>query len=375
MELSWNEIFVFKTQSLVIDQVNTGAVDNLGYSIQELTHLKITDLMPNMSESLFIQHTQELTNGKKSQIVLESIFRRKDGSVYPVELRIQLSHSEVPPIYLANVQNITQRKKMEDINNAKIAAEKANQEKSEFLGNISHELRTPMHAINSFSNLGLKNLKKNEPNLEKVEGFLEKISISGNRLLNLLNDLLDYSKLENKKMDLRFSRTDIVSIVNKSIDKLSSLTSDKGIKIETNFEKPEIEVELDASKITQVVINLMSNAIKFSPDNSSINISIFSTKDENEEINSIKFSINDFGVGVPENELTTIFNPFSQSSKTKTGAGGTGLGLAICREIIKVHHGKIWCESVEGNGAIFSFQIPINQPLPQNTSNNTSVQQ
>ena len=114
MELSWDEIYVFATETLIIDQANTGALDNLGYSRYEINQLKITDLLQDISENTFKRLTKSLFDGSKSQVVLESVFQRKDGTEYPVEIRIQLSHSEVPPIYLANVQNISERKATEN---------------------------------------------------------------------------------------------------------------------------------------------------------------------------------------------------------------------------------------------------------------------
>ena len=114
MELSWDEIYVFATETLGIDQANTGALDNLGYSRYEINQLKITDLLQDISENTFKRLTKSLFDGSKSQVVLESVFKRKDGTDYPVETRIQLSHSEVPPVYLANVQNISERKATEN---------------------------------------------------------------------------------------------------------------------------------------------------------------------------------------------------------------------------------------------------------------------
>ncbi|MCK4708971.1 MAG: PAS domain S-box protein, partial [Gammaproteobacteria bacterium] len=110
IELSWDEIYVFDNDTLRFNQVNTGALDNLGYSKDEINQLKITDLLQDISENTFHRLTLSLSEGNRSQVVLESVFKRKDNTEYPVEIRIQLSHSEVPPVYLANVQNITERK-------------------------------------------------------------------------------------------------------------------------------------------------------------------------------------------------------------------------------------------------------------------------
>ena len=238
-----------------------------------------------------------------------------------------------------------------DLRIAMETAKKANQEKSRFLANMSHELRTPMHAIQSFTKLSLKRESD-----EKVHHFLENIDSSTKRLTNLLNDLLDLSKLESGKMELNLKQANMADIISAAVQSLAGLSKEHGINFDLT-EVTEVHARIDLNLITQVIINLASNAIKFSPDNSIIRLSLQKNTD------SLVFSIEDDGVGIPDEELKDIFNSFVQSSKTITNAGGTGLGLSICKEIIELHKGKIWVESPpdkKDHGSIFYFQIPIN---------------
>lgn len=244
-----------------------------------------------------------------------------------------------------------------ELEEAIIETNRANEEKSRFLANMSHELRTPMHAIMSFSNLGSKRSSD-----EKIKGYFEKINVSGARLTNLVDDLLDLSKLEAGKLELDIDEHDLTSITLSSIDQISSLLNEKNINIDINTDKP-LKGYFDRNLITQVIINILSNAIKFSPENSSIYIVIGSQKLGFDKL--LFFKARDEGVGIPHEEIDSIFNSFVQSSKTRTETGGTGLGLPISKELIELHKGKIWAESPPPgmeSGSEFIFQIPSKQP-------------
>ena len=243
-------------------------------------------------------------------------------------------------------------------------AELANRAKSEFLANMSHELRTPMHAILGFSSLGSN--KVGTAANEKIAGYFTRINESGQRLLYLLNDLLDLSKLEAGRMDFEFSENNLQESINIIADELTPLFLQRCLTVDVEPSSVSTHAIYDKEKIEQVIRNLISNAIKFTPDNMSVLIYfeetlLYSKEDPSEEaaIPAISVSIMDQGTGVPEGELETVFEKFVQSSKTETGAGGTGLGLSISKEIIEGHGGSIRASnSINGGGAIFTFSLP-----------------
>ena len=250
--------------------------------------------------------------------------------------------------------DITERKQMENhLIKVKEQAEVANKMKSEFLSNISHELRTPMQAINGFSNLAIKRFETTKR--AKLLEYFSSIHTSGRRLLSLLNDLLDLSSMESGTITYHFKSSKISEVILNAIKVLEPLAKEK--KIDIDFQQPKFAdtVIIDQEKITQVIINLLSNAIKFSIPETSIRIEI----DRRNE--GLSLSIIDKGIGIPESELEFVFDKFVQSSKTRTNAGGTGLGLAICKNIISDHKGKIWAEKNRQGGATFRFVLPFEQ--------------
>ena len=238
-----------------------------------------------------------------------------------------------------------------DLIEAKKDAESASDAKSEFVANMSHELRTPLHSILSYSRLGME---KKKDMSEKISSYFTKIASSGERLLVLVNSLLDMSKLESGKMEFNFADYYFKGLLESAISELSSLAESRRVKINLDASNLDItDVKIDYDSIFRLVVNLISNAIKFSPENSEVLVVA-----ENDE-KLIKCKVIDSGVGVPENEMFEIFEKFSQSSRTKQGNGGTGLGLSIAKSIVQAHNGKIWVENNSSSGACFIFEIPI----------------
>ena len=250
-----------------------------------------------------------------------------------------------------------------DLRLSKDAAEKANQAKSEFLANMSHELRTPMHAILSFSKFGMDRLEKAP--LEKLGHYFTQIHGSGERLIALIDDLLDLAKINAMKMNYKFELNDLSKLVEQCASEQEIRFLERNIKIDVLPYNCDTRAFIDPVRMGQVITNLCSNAIKFTPEGTTITVSISSgaispgrRESDTATIPALLFTIRDEGDGVPEDELESVFDQFIQSSKTKTGAGGTGLGLAICKEIIEAHHGQIWAKNTYSGGAEFSFLIP-----------------
>ncbi len=246
----------------------------------------------------------------------------------------------------------------DDAIDAKELAEYASEAKSDFIANISHELRTPMHSILGFSDLG--KMKAESP--EKVIMYFEMIRQSGTRLLDLINDLLDTSKLGASEYKINRTENDLLSLVDKCRREMNFLLIEKNLNVRLLSEK-QVVACFDSVAISRVINNLMSNAIKYCNTASEIviEVCIENQFEENDEANEmLHFKIKDEGAGIPEKELLTIFDNFIQSSATKDGAGGTGLGLTICKRIIEAHHGKIWAENITSPaGAVFHFTIPF----------------
>lgn len=243
---------------------------------------------------------------------------------------------------------------------AKQSAEQANKAKSIFLANISHELRTPMHSILSFSKLSLKILDKtlSNPQNDKLSRYASNINQSGKRLLRLINNLLDIEKLIAGKIEFSPQNIDFMKILTAALSEMEAYIMENKIHVVVDKICTETTVWAEEHLILQVLINLLSNAVKFSPEGGILTISIDSMKD-GENKTFLEVSIKDQGPGVPENEFQAIFEQFVQSSNIKAGTSGTGLGLAISQHILKLHQGKIQVTNLPEKGACFSFVLAI----------------
>lgn len=243
-----------------------------------------------------------------------------------------------------------------ELNRAKEDAATANRSKSEFLTNISHELRTPMQGILGFSALGIDRI--DVLGKEKVLSYFQSIHSSGKRLQNLVNNLLDIAKLEAGKTEYQFERESVSALVLDVVNEFKVLASKERVTLEFTAPLFSDVVWLDREKILLVLENLLSNAVKFSDAESTVNIHLTNSDEK------ITVHVKDQGVGVPEDEQELIFEKFVQSSLTRTGAGGTGLGLSISRQIISDHGGNIYVTNSSDGGTTFSFSLPITATKP-----------
>ncbi|MBM3804843.1 MAG: PAS domain S-box protein [Acidimicrobiia bacterium] len=347
VEQAGDAIFVI-TKRGVLDSANPMALKLLGYTEQEYVQLNLLDLVS-------LEHRERLTQELRLLVeqgnLLETVdLLHKDGRPIPVEINtVSLGNG----LYQAIVRDITVRKRLEeDLAKQRDRAEEASRLKSEFLATISHELRTPLHAILSYADFGLERVS--HADRERLKRYFFEIQDSGTVLLELINDLLDLSKIEAGKMSYRRSALTVGVVVDDACYRVTQLAEAKQISLHTSPIPKEWQVYGDYEMLLRVLINLLGNAIKFTPSGGRIDV--FGELQEDGYL----FAVRDSGQGIYAEELDIIFDKFVQSSlHVQKGSSGTGLGLSICRGIVEAYEGRIWAESAGPNlGSTFCFVLP-----------------
>lgn len=264
----------------------------------------------------------------------EKEFFRKDGTGLPILIGIAKLET-ASDLCIAFILDISAQKKLE-------------RRKDEFIGLASHELKTPLTSIKVFTQLLERSLKIKEDTQNLI--FIQKMSQQIDRLRTLVEDMLDVSKIEAGKLSFNYELTDVNQLVADSIYEVQSISPNHQIKLEGNIANP---VSIDAYRVGQVVTNLLTNAIKYSPLAQHVLVTLSETP------TMIQTSVRDFGVGIPITEQKRIFEKFARArGKNRHSFPGLGLGLYVSQRIIDRHQGKIWVESKENEGSVFSFQLP-----------------
>ena len=346
----------------VVTSCNIASATQVGFSKDELIGKLFTEI--GLFESKDILSYQEAFTLTLEDEVIEPLkinLIRKDGSPFLVEIRIApLKENDKTIGFQAIIRDGEKQKQAEEelkkskrkIELQNIKLKKLDELKSSFLNVTSHELRTPITPIKGYLQM-LLNQKIGSITKEQKK-ILKIIQRNTNRLDHLIQDILDISRLESDTMRFIPEKTDVKTMVEETVETMQSSADVKNIKINLELKDDIPELTIDKERIKQVIINLLNNAIKFSPDNSSINVKVRREKDD------ILFEVQDFGRGVPEDKQIKIFETFYQvDSKGDRKFGGVGLGLSISKGIIQAHSGDIWVESTLDTGSTFRFTLPL----------------
>jgi PAS domain S-box-containing protein len=366
LNTSFDGIVVLDQAGNVIE-ANASFTNMLGYSLEEIKTLNLVDFEASWEPAELEQKIAEFNSCTNS---LETCYRRKDGSIYYVEISATPVDWDGESVRFCICRDISERKRIEEerkraeqeLQQAKEAAEAANYAKSLFLANMSHELRTPLNVI-----LGFAQLMRRDPSLTPTQQeTLQIMHRSGDHLLYLINEVLDLSKIEAGRITLEESGFDLSDLLHNLRDMFQERAEHKGLRF--NFDlPPEVPqyIVTDPNKLRQVLINLLNNGIKFTHQGSvTLRVKLETRNPETANKadlspNFLCFEIADTGVGIAPEELATIFDAFAQAQAGKSSLEGTGLGLTISRKIVHLMQGELEVRSITGQGSTFSVFIPL----------------
>ena len=477
LDSSWNEIYIFDADSLRFAKVSHGVEVNTGYTEKELCELTAFDIKPEYSERQFREMIEPLRQGETQLLTFKTHHRRKDGSTYPVEIRLQYAHSENKPLFVAVVQDITERIKAEEyiqelsrfpeetinpvlkvggdgvitysnlpasvvreswksdvdkivpshvltlikhsienntqqemevncdgevyllvfspvpefdavyvygrnitqhkkdqaelishrehleemvnvrtkeLASARNEAEQANKAKSQFLANMSHEIRTPLSAILGFA----ENLKEPDNSAAENRKAIDTIIRSSKHLSGIINDILDLSKIEANSIDAEHIPFSLKEILYDLSVLMEPQAKNKGLSFRIEYVTPiPANISGDPVRLKQILINLCSNALKFTSEGA---IKILASYEASDRY--VTFTVVDSGIGMTDSQLGRLFKPFSQAdSSTTRKYGGTGLGLALSRQLAELLGGSLDVKSEPGIGSQFILTLPVGE--------------
>jgi len=333
-----------------------------GYRREDLLGTPIENLLPESFRDRHVGHRDVYASNASMRPMGQGLTlaaRRRDGSEFPVEIGLSPIRTGDGFSVLAIVRDVTERKAFEEqirranqeLEARNSEVERANHLKSEFLASMSHELRTPLHTIIGFTELLEEELQG--PLNEAQKRFVGHVHRDSVHLLELINDILDLSKIEANRMELRIESFDAREVVGEALQGITPAALAKDISIEDRIGRP-VFILADRLRFREIITNLLSNAVKFTPKGGSVWIELAPAAPDLTAI-----SVSDTGIGIAPADQQAIFDRFRQVGSSTSGVReGTGLGLAIVKRLVEMHGGTIAVESAPGRGSVFTFTVP-----------------
>ncbi len=366
-EESLNEIYVFDAETLKYINANPGAVAKTGYSLQELKNLTPVDLKPDFTEGSYRKMIEPIIRDKRKKLGFETTQRRKDGSTYPVDVHLQSSVMGERDICAAIILDISDKKdytlklektvaqRTEELKDALEKEKELNELKTRFLSLVSHEFKTPLSGILTSAMLVGKYTQAGQQ--EKRDKHLKTITNGVHHLTNILNDFLSLERLEKGKEVYRLTDFSLSRLLNEVVYNANMMLK-TGQKINYPQNIDDIEIVQDEKIITLALSNLLYNAIKYSPENTTIDIEVEMTGTK------IIFHIKDQGVGIPAKDQKHIFERYFRAENVIL-TQGTGIGLNIIKAHLENLGGMIYFKSKENKGSTFTIELPVKKTEDQ----------
>ncbi len=350
--------------------INVIAEQMFGYAREELVGEPVDKLIPESARGRHGAHraaywANPVTRPMGFGMILMA--RRRDGTEFPVEISLSPVKTDDGFRVMAIIRDATAKQKADEalheanqrLEEQNRELDRANQLKSEFLASMSHELRTPLHTIIGFTELLAEEIEG--PLNEKQKRFLSHVHQDSKHLLELINDILDLSKIEAGQMQLHPEAFDARAAINEAVNSTRPMASGRGITVESRVSR-ETVIEADRVRFREILDNLLSNAVKFTPDGGSVWVE---SRADSPSPGMTAFCVGDTGIGIAPDDHAAVFDKFRQVSSTTRGVReGTGLGLAIVRSFVELHGGTIALESEPGKGSRFTFTMPAGDASP-----------
>ena len=367
-------IFMFDAETLKFTYTNVGAQEQVGYSGEELRAMTAVDIKPLIDDSQFLDLITPLVAGPVNATVFETVHEHRDGTQIPVEISLQYFCDESGARFITFVRDISARKiaekEIHTLNETleqrviertnELAAEKENAEaaniaKSQFLSNMSHELRTPLNAILGFGQL--LEMAPEDSLTDQQRDSVKYILSSGRHLLELINEILDLAKIEAGEVRMSIEPIATELVLGAALDVVQPIVHKYDVNpVRCAFSGELPEIMADMTRLQQVLINLLTNAIKYNRPRGFVTVLADKT-----DTGCLRLSVRDTGIGIPDKFREEMYRPFNRMNAEESAIEGTGVGLALTKRLMELMNGRIDFESEEGVGSTFCVEFPMTE--------------